>query len=71
MLRAKDTRITGYHPLLPAATLLEELPLGAEAAVAVARGPRRDPGRARRAHHLFQLPALSSATSRIAGRCGW
>ena len=37
MLRAKDTRITGYHPLLPAATLLEELPLGAEAAVAVAR----------------------------------
>src|SRR5712691_8592528 len=37
MLRTTDTRITGYDPLLSPETMLEELPLHAEAAATVAR----------------------------------
>jgi len=37
MPRTRDTRITGYEPLLPPAALLDELPLGDKAAATVER----------------------------------
>ena len=35
MTRTSDTRITGYDPLLSPSALLDQLPLGDEAAVTV------------------------------------
>ena len=37
MTRTSDTRITGYEPLLAPAALLDQLPLGEEAAATVER----------------------------------
>src|SRR5689334_14567879 len=60
MTRTSDTRITGYEPLLAPSALLDQLPLGEEAAATVERsrgevragvrraaagGPRAPPGR--------------------------
>ena len=47
MPRTRDTRITGYEPLLSPAALLDEMPLTDEAAAHGGAHPHRGPRRAR------------------------